>query len=121
MTKNIKIVPAGQAASSEEDATFEVTIGIKGKEKTFNAQTFLPGIFLLELIAAQSSANSDEETGVGMVTIVNEFFPAVFVGDNYTEFRSYISDPNNRIDFEDLLDIFSQLLEAYTGERPTNG
>ena len=47
--KDIKIVPAGQA-SNVSDEKINVVIGVKGKEETFKVESFLPGIFILDMI-----------------------------------------------------------------------
>ena len=118
--KDIKIVPAGQASNVSDEKIY-VVIGVKGKEETFKVESFLPGIFILDMMAAQASADSDEAAGKGMLEAVTNMFPVIFKGDEFSRFRAYLSDPTNKIDFEDIMDIFNQIIAIYSDDRPTNG
>lgn len=122
MMKDIKIVPAGQV-DGNEDEDLKVIIGSKGNEETFLASPFLPGILMLDLLSTQAEIadKGDNESGAALVAVAQRTFKAIFDEEEYSRFMDYLYNPKNRISLDDILDIFSQVIDQYSEERPTNG
>ena len=120
--KDIKIVPAGQVDDSQ-DENLKIIIGKKGSEETFLAYGDLPGIILLQILLTQANVEdmSDEEAGIAMLTVAQDTFKAIFEEEEYKKFMAYLYNPKNKVSLDNILDIFSQIIDGYSEERPTNG
>jgi hypothetical protein len=85
-----------------------------GKD-TFYATREAPGTSLTDLAEATEASDNIEK-----LRIVMQFFDKVLLAESAALFASRLKDPNNPITLRVALEIFSDLVEEYSGDiRPT--
>ncbi len=45
----------------------------------------------------------------------------LFEEEEYKKFMAYLYNPKNKVSLDNILDIFSQIIDGYSEERPMNG
>jgi hypothetical protein len=93
-----------------EPITFDVF------DETFEAHPKLPGIVILEYVAAV--AGSDEDSGAEAAIMILDFFEKALVPESFERFDKLAHDPEVMLDTEELTEIVGWLMEQYT-DRPT--
>jgi len=101
--------------TSEELKPIEIEIGPEGKEATFHAAPMILGIDLLNLLSGIESDSAAEASEA-----IQELFKLSLDKDGeHDRFIEFISDKDNFVDGEVLMDVAMSLAEEYMGGVPT--
>lgn len=96
-------------------------------DEVLQASPHMQGVVLLEFIAISADIEEDadeeeqEAQTAEVVTKIMPFFKTALLADSYKKFNNIVRSSDRIVELEDIMEIFSWLLEQYTDERPLDG
>lgn len=84
----------------------------------FFARPVLPGGVVIDLVSSLAGINAEDEDqkdAAATLEIVIGFFKTTLQPDSFEQFEKVIRDPEEEVEFSDISDVMSWLMEQYTG------